>query len=120
MAGTWTTLIKILKPVFAGLGIAYVVTAFVDRPEPVHFQIENPFAAEQTAIVEPYKDVVEEKNIMKLGSPLSAVATETVPATNPLAPLSPGEESATAGPADPGTEAANGTVRGGVQEPNQP
>jgi len=95
--GRFSTLIRLGKPVMAGLALAYLVTAFVDRPEPVHFQPENPFKAQQTAIVEPQVGLVVEKNIMKLGSPLSVTPAVAVPAENPLAALepAPGEDNGT-------------------------
>ena len=78
-------MIRVLKPIVAGLALAYLVTAFVDKPAPVHFQPENPYAAKQEEVAEPQADTVMDKNILKLGSPLS-VAPE-VSSTNPLAPL---------------------------------
>lgn len=116
MAGLRSTMLRILKPVVAGLGIAYVVTAFVDKPAPVHFQPDNPYAAQQTAIVEPYRDVVEEKNILKLGSPLSAGPDEFDTRNNPLAPL----EERLQPEDDAVAPDGNGTVRGGVDESAQP
>ena len=71
----------------AGLALAYLVTAFVDKPAPVHFQPGNPYAAQQSAIVEPETALVAEKNIMKLGSPLSVLPEKGVPDANPLAVL---------------------------------
>lgn len=86
-AGRWATILRLLKPVVAGLALAYLVTSFVDKPAPVHFQPENPYAAVQSAIVEPQADMVTEKNIMKLGSPLSVNPDEGFPDENPLAQL---------------------------------
>ena len=86
--GRFSTLIRLGKPVVAGLALAFLATAFVDRPAAVHFQPENPFKARQTAIVEPSAKLVVEKNVMKLGSPLSVTPdTAAVPQENPLAVL---------------------------------
>lgn len=82
-----STLLRLLKPIVAGIGLAYLVTAFVDKPAPVHFQPENPYAAKQEEIVEPQVSMVMEKNIMKLGSPLSVTADEGMTVNNPLAAL---------------------------------
>lgn len=82
-----STIIRILKPIIAGVALAYLVTAFVDKPASVHFQPENPYASKQGEIVESQSDMVIEKNIMKLGSPLSMTPEEGVPTDNPLAPL---------------------------------
>lgn len=65
------TIIRIGKPIIAGLALAYLVTAFVDKPAPVHFQPDNPYASKQAEIVEPQAALIMEKNVMKLGSPLS-------------------------------------------------
>jgi hypothetical protein len=80
-------LIRVLKPVVAGFALAYLVTAFVDRPAPVNFQPSNPYASGQSKIVEPQVELVVEKNIMKLGSPLSAIREKGAPESNPLAVL---------------------------------
>ncbi|MGL1862918.1 MAG: hypothetical protein OCC46_10400 [Pseudodesulfovibrio sp.] len=85
-AGRGTTILRLAKPIVAGLALAYIVTAFVDKPAPVHFQPENPYAAKQEEIAEPKDDLVVEKNIMKLGSPLSVTPDEGVE-NNPLALL---------------------------------
>jgi len=82
-----STIIRILKPIVAGVALAYLVTAFVDKPASVHFQPENPYASKQEEIVESQSAMVVEKNIMKLGSPLSMTPEEGVPTDNPLAPL---------------------------------
>lgn len=88
MAGRSSTLLRVLKPIVAGIGLAYLVTAFVDKPAPVHFMPENPYAAKQEEIVEPQDSMVLEKNIMKLGSPLSVTPDQgAVVANNPLASL---------------------------------
>jgi len=71
LEGRRGTILRIMKPLVAGLALAYLVTAFVDKPAPVHFQSENPYAAKQADIVEPQAEMVMDKNIMKLGSPLS-------------------------------------------------
>jgi len=77
-AGRWAIILRILKPLAAGVALAYLATAFVDKPAPVHFQPENPYAAKQAEIVEPQAGMVMEKNIMKLGSPLSVQSSEAV------------------------------------------
>lgn len=89
MARSKTSILRVLKPIVAGLAVAYLVTAFMDKPAPVHFQPENPYAAKQEEIVSPQDELVTERNIMKLGSPLSVspdVQLE-VPTENPLAVL---------------------------------
>jgi hypothetical protein len=93
--GRQGTLLRLGKPILAGLALAYLVTAFVDKPAPVHFQPDNPYAAQQSSIVEPETTLVTEKNIMKLGSPLSVMPDRDMPETNPLSAL---EEAVT--PAD--------------------
>jgi hypothetical protein len=87
MATARGTVIRLLKPLLAGVALAYLVTAFVDRPAPVHFQPRGPYASAQARIVEPQVDLVVEKNIMKLGSPLSAIRDRGAPEDNPLARL---------------------------------
>ena len=62
---------KILKPIGAGLALAFLATALVDGPAPVNFRPENPYASKQAEILEPQASLVIEKNIMKLGSLLS-------------------------------------------------
>ncbi len=62
---------KILKPIGAGLALAYLATGLVDGPPPVNFRPENPYSSKQAEIVEPQAALVIEKNIMKLGSLLS-------------------------------------------------
>ncbi|MEF2230165.1 MAG: hypothetical protein V3571_04490 [Pseudodesulfovibrio sp.] len=110
--GRFATLLRLGKPVVAGLALAYMVTAFVDRPAPVHFQPENPFKAQQTAIVEPLVGLVVEKNVMKLGSPLSITPAPAVPAENPLAVLEREERPAVV------NDSANASVqRGSAQVP---
>jgi hypothetical protein len=69
------------------VALAYLVTAFVDKPAPVDFQPMNPYASAQSKIVAPQVDLVMEKNIMKLGSPLSATPETVAPEANPLAGL---------------------------------
>jgi hypothetical protein len=84
------TISRLLKPVLAGVALAYLVTAFVDKPAPVDFQPMNPYASAQSKIVAPQVDLVMEKNIMKLGSPLSATPETVAPEANPLAGLEGG------------------------------
>lgn len=76
--GRVATIIRIGKPIIAGLALAYLATAFVDKPAPVHFQPENPYASKQAEIVEPQAELVMEKNVMKLGSPLSVQPAKEV------------------------------------------
>ncbi len=127
-SGRSATILRLAKPIVAGLALAYLVTAFVDRPAPVNFQPENPYAAQQAAIVEPQVALVVEKNIMKLGSPLSMTPEKSVPEDNPLAALEgmgqDGAGNATEGagstvvvgpgnatvPASPAKPVANGTI----------
>lgn len=78
--GTFSGFIRVLKPVAAGVALAYLVTAFLDGPPPVNFQTEGRKPAKQTEIVEPQAELVIEKNIMKLGSLLSVKAEELEPA----------------------------------------
>ncbi|MDD3313856.1 hypothetical protein [Pseudodesulfovibrio sp.] len=86
--GRIATLTRLGKPVVAGLALAYLATGFLDRPAPVHFEPDNPYAARQTAIAEPLAKLVVEKNILKLGSPLSVTKEEErAPEENPLAVL---------------------------------
>ncbi|WP_419786709.1 hypothetical protein [Pseudodesulfovibrio sp.] len=130
--GRIATLIRLGKPVLAGLALAYFATGFVDRPAPVHFQPENPYAAQQTAIVESPVDLVVEKNILKLGSPLSVPAVERVPEENPLAALegkasvpedsTPSEEAVplSANGTDMGQDNATPAVRGEVDAATAP
>lgn len=87
MAGRKTTILRLLKPIVAGMALAYLLTAFVDKPAPVHFEPENPYASKQAEIVEPQTELVLEQNIMKLGSPLSVRPESNVPEENPLAGL---------------------------------
>jgi len=77
-AGSSSSMVRVLKPIAAGLALAFLVTAMVDKPAPVHFQPENPYAAKQTEILEPQAELVIEKNIMKLGSLLSVTAVDSV------------------------------------------
>ena len=114
-----STMLRLGKPIVAGLALAYLVTAFVDKPAPVHFQPGNPYAAQQSAIVEPETTLVTEKNIMKLGSPLSVLPDKGVPESNPLAAL---EESVPAGEAaatPPEAAAAAGVEEGAPGAPAQ-
>jgi len=119
--GRIATLIRLGKPVAAGLALAYLATGFLDRPAPVHFQPENPYAARQTAIAEPLAKLVVEKNILKLGSPLSVTKEEErAPEENPLAVLeheTPAASAAAregAAPAVPAQDNATPAVRGEV------
>lgn len=64
-------MVRLLKPVAAGLALAYVATGFLDGPPPVHFRTENAAPAKQTEIIEPQAELVIERNIMKLGSLLT-------------------------------------------------
>lgn len=84
MVGRRSALLRLFKPIVAGMALAYLLTAFVDRPSPVHFQPENPYASKQAEIVEPQTELVLEQNIMKLGSPLSVRPDSGVPDDNPL------------------------------------
>ncbi|ADU63973.1 MAG: hypothetical protein KUA35_06255 [Pseudodesulfovibrio sp.] len=111
-------IVRMLKPLLAGIALAYLVTAFVDRPAPVQFQPRSPNASAQARIVEPQVDMVVEKNIMKLGSPLSNVRA-TSPADNPLArlevrPVVRGEDdnATTLSPAPQGAGVGAGKMRG--------
>lgn len=133
-SGRSATILRLAKPIVAGLALAYLVTAFVDRPAPVNFQPENPYAAQQSAIVEPQVTLVVEKNIMKLGSPLSMTPEKSVPEDNPLAALerigqdgagnategagaavvAPGNATVPASPALPVTKGTTPAVRGEV------
>ncbi|SOB58335.1 conserved protein of unknown function [Pseudodesulfovibrio profundus] len=64
-------LIRVLKPIVAGMALAFFVTAFLDRPAPVHFQPENPYAPKQSEVARPQTDQVMDTNVLRLGSPLS-------------------------------------------------
>ncbi|MEZ7197341.1 hypothetical protein [Pseudodesulfovibrio karagichevae] len=68
---TWAGTVRVLKPVLAGMALAYVATGFVDGPPPVNFSPESPNSAKQTEIVEPQAELVIERNILKLGSLLT-------------------------------------------------
>jgi hypothetical protein len=68
---TWGGMVRVLKPVMAGMALAYLVTGVVDGPPPVNFSPENPHTAKQTEIVEPQAELVIERNILKLGSLLT-------------------------------------------------
>ncbi|BDQ38485.1 hypothetical protein SYK_28450 [Pseudodesulfovibrio nedwellii] len=76
--GNSSNLVRVFKPIAAGLALAFLATAMVDKPAPVHFQPENPYAAKQAEILEPQAELVIEKNIMKLGSLLSVTAVGSV------------------------------------------
>lgn len=117
--GRRATIIRVLKPIVAGIALAYLVTAFVDKPAAVHFQLENPYAAKQEEIVEPQTSMVSEKNVMKLGSPLTVRPEVDVPTNNPLAPLEEmGDDSDVNSTASAEADNVNATpaVRGGVEE----
>jgi hypothetical protein len=73
---SWSSILRALKPVAAGVALAYLVTALVDGPPPVNFRPENPNSAKQAEIVEPHAELVIEKNVMKLGSLLSVKVDE--------------------------------------------
>lgn len=117
MAGRRSTLLRLLKPIVAGIAVAYVVTAYVDKPAPVHFQPENPYASKQAEIAEPITDMVVEQNIMKLGSPLSARPSEFKPMENPLAGLENVPEQFPDNLGDNGTAAEPPIIRGDVSAP---
>ncbi|HKI82673.1 MAG TPA: hypothetical protein VKA04_13570 [Pseudodesulfovibrio sp.] len=68
---TWGGMVRVLKPVMAGMALAYLVTGLVDGPPPVNFSPESPHTAKQTEIVEPQAELVIERNILKLGSLLT-------------------------------------------------
>lgn len=127
MASDRGFIVRLLKPLLAGMALAYLVTAFVDRPAPVQFQPRSPNASAQARIVEPQVDLVVEKNIMKLGSPLSNVQT-SAPTDNPLARLEARPEvqggdgnatpmSSAASEADDGAGQARGSVSGAPESP---
>lgn len=86
MAQRRSGILRILKPVAAGVACAYLATAWVDRPAPIHFEPENPYAAQQSKIVEPPVDIVMVKNIMKLGTPLSVLSAPDAPGGGTDAP----------------------------------
>jgi len=116
-------IIKIFKPICAGMALAFLVTALVDGPAPVHFQPENPYAAKQAEIVGPQATLVIERNIMKLGSPLSVKAAGDVvePVKDIPSPHDPEAEVITGNtveselPPDP-EPAGSPTVKGEVTE----
>ncbi|EGB16017.1 hypothetical protein DND132_2814 [Pseudodesulfovibrio mercurii] len=68
---TWAGTVRVLKPVAAGVALAYLGTGFVDGPPPVNFRADGPGAAKQAEIVEPQAELVIERNILKLGSLLT-------------------------------------------------
>ncbi len=119
--GRMVSILRILKPLAAGLAVAYLVTAFVDRPAPVHFQPENPYASKQAEIVEPQAEMVMEKNAMKLGSPLS-VQPDAVIETESVAKIeeSRGQSVVTGNATDSTSDNVTSSVKGeveGVMEP---
>lgn len=81
------TFIRFVKPLLAGIALAYLVTGFVDRPAPVQFQPRGSSISAQTRIVEPQLELVMQKNIMKLGSPLTAIRDRGAFEENPLSRL---------------------------------
>jgi hypothetical protein len=103
------TMLKVLKPLAAGLALAYLVTAFVDKPAPVHFQPDNPYASKQAEIIEPQTKMVMEKNIMKLGSPLSVPPDKIVESEAPVKMV---EGAVANGPSEQGVVADNATDTG--------
>ncbi|GEM_PF-1208377 len=54
-----------------GLSLAYLATGFVDKPSPIHFEPEDATLATQSMVVESDVQVVQRKNVFKLGDPLS-------------------------------------------------
>lgn len=66
-------LLRVLKPIVAGMALAFFATAFLDRPAPLHFQPENPYAPKQSEVARSQVDLVMDTNVMRLGSPLSVV-----------------------------------------------
>ena len=75
---TWAGMVRVLKPVAAGVALAYVATGFLDGPPPVDFTPENPRSAKQAEIVEPQAELIIERNVMKLGSLLTFRAEDSV------------------------------------------
>ncbi|MBG0788879.1 MAG: hypothetical protein H0S80_00100 [Desulfovibrionaceae bacterium] len=110
-------LVKFLKPVGAGLALAYLATGLLDGPAPVNFQPENPYTARQTEIMEPHASVVVKKNIMKLGSLLSVPEGDIV---LPRAPLADGDEIEVLPRMDSLPGAPGPEVKGEVAEPPEP
>lgn len=54
-----------------GLALAYLATGFVDKPAPVHFEPESTTRAAQSAVMESDVQIVQRKNVLKLGDPLT-------------------------------------------------
>ncbi|AMK12838.1 MAG: hypothetical protein AB7E51_17290 [Pseudodesulfovibrio sp.] len=73
---SWSGILRVVKPVAAGMGLAFLATAWVDGPPAVNFTPESPYSAKQAEIVESQAELVIERNIMKLGSLLSFKAAE--------------------------------------------
>lgn len=73
---SWSGILRVVKPVAAGMGLAFLATAWLDGPPPVDFSPESPYSAKQAEIVESQAELVIERNIMKLGSLLSLKAAE--------------------------------------------
>jgi len=109
--------VKILKPIGAGLALAFFVTAFVDKPAPVHFQPENPYAAKQSEIVSSQAGVVIERNIMKLGSLLSVSEGDIVIPEHAAAPATAPAPEEAARPVEAIPEGSGPEVKGEVVQP---
>ena len=80
-------MLRLFKPIAAGLGLAFFVTAFLDAPPPISLVEEVSSVLEQGVISEPQSSMVSERNVMKLGSPLSAAGGNDETELNPLAPI---------------------------------
>jgi hypothetical protein len=83
---TWGGMIRVLKPVMAGMALAYLATGLVDGPPPVNFSPESPNTAKQTEILEPQAELVIERNILKLGSLLTFRADNPALVRQPASP----------------------------------
>ena len=83
---------RLLKPVVAGLGLAFFATAFLDKPAPVFRGEEIAIASGEAAGVARESRIIAQSNVMKLGSPLSAGAVENEKTLNPLSSLEGGVE----------------------------
>lgn len=114
MAGVVSTSVRLIKPIVAGMALAFLVTAFVDTPAPVHFQQDDPLAAQQTAIVTSPAEMVVEMNVMKLGSPFTAPQEKKI--DNPLERLAdtPAEAQTAPSVGTVDAETTQGSVRSGV------
>ncbi|MBN2141639.1 MAG: hypothetical protein PHV85_06165 [Desulfovibrionaceae bacterium] len=82
MTGVRAMLSRAAWPLALGLGAAFLVTGFFDRPEEVHLQAggEALNARPLTVDGEPPERIILEKNILKLGSSLSALPLSGVEA----------------------------------------